>query len=142
VTDSSVPFDFAGSFVLREWGWEAPPEPRFRARSHYVERLWLPMIGPTALLLLRLLAELLDDAGDGQRVESGLVATALGVGGTSPGRQSPLARALRRLERFELVKLGEGGELMVRAELPLVSPRDLSRLPAWLQARHSHAVGP
>lgn len=140
MADLSPHFDPADSYVLREWEWSPPEEPRFRVRSHYVERLWLPLLGPTALLLVRLLAELIDESHNGQGVDFGLVAVALGVGLKTPGEQSALARALGRLERFELVRFDGRGEIMVRVELPLVSPRDLSGLPLWLQERHAHAT--
>jgi hypothetical protein len=111
----------------------------FPASSRYVERVWLPVLGPTPVLALRLLAELAERSPSGTAtIDSEMLAVSLGLGpGTGAG--SSLARALRRLERFGIIRRQPTGELLIRTELPPVNDRDLSRLPSWLRAA-SHAI--
>ncbi len=129
------------AIVLREWPWPNDPVRYFRARTAYVERLWLPMLGPGALVLLRFLVEVLEIHGDGAVLETSTLSVALGFGSrTQPGAHSRLDRALRRLERFGFAHRA-AGEVKVRGELPVLDERDLSRLPAVLRERHDRALG-
>ena len=106
----------------------------FRPGSRYVERLWLPLLGPTSTALLRVLAEELDEKGSGTIVEASRLARGLGLG-AGTGVESALSRAIRRLERFRLVK-AEGDVLRVRTEVPPLSDHDVSRLPDDLRTIH------
>jgi hypothetical protein len=105
---------FPATLTLHTWRDDAEPSHAFQVGTNYVERLWLPLLGPSAIALVRLLAELIDDGGDGQAIDVDSLAQALGVGATARRANSPLARAVRRLERFGVVKL-EGAVLMVPA---------------------------
>ena len=70
-------------------------------RSRYVEQFWLPTLGPTALLLLRHLADRFDRDPDG--IELTVVDTSHALGlGPSEGSASPIIRTLRRLAQFDL----------------------------------------
>ena len=108
-------------------------------RSWYAETFWLPTLGPTALLLLRHLADRfeLDPAGIDLPVAD--TAAALGLG-PRDGQHSPLVRSLGRLKQFELAC--EQGEttVAVRRTLPPVHRRHVRRLPVALQARHAEWV--
>src|SRR5207245_5340590 len=68
-------------------------------RSRYVEAFWLPTLGPTALLLLRHLADRFDRSPDGVELSVADPSQALGVG-QRDGSSSPLARTLPRLGLF------------------------------------------
>lgn len=141
VSQDATQHPLPGLLVLREWTWTEGSSRYFRAGTHYVERLWLPLVGPTALLLLRYLAEILDEKGDGAQVEMSAIAVALGLGShAQPGARSALGRGIRRLERFGFAQHVED-ELKVRVEVPPVSERDLARLPRSLRVRHEHSLG-
>jgi hypothetical protein len=104
-------------------------------RSWYAETFWLPTLGPTALLLLRHLADRfeLDPAG----VELPVADTAAALGlGPRAGQHSPLIRSLGRLRQFELACHQTETTIAVRRTLPPVHRRHVRRLPAALQARH------
>ncbi len=70
-------------------------------RSRYVETFWLPTLGPTALLLLRHLADRFDRTPDGVELTVSDTSHALGLG-QRDGDSSPLVRTLRRLTQFDL----------------------------------------
>lgn len=110
----------------------------FPARSRYVERVWLPILGPTATLAVRLLAELVEEARGDVTVRVADLTQALGLGAAT-GERSAFARAVRRLDRHRLVQVAGNG-LIVRTELQPVSPRDLARLPTFVQNVHHRLV--
>ena len=70
-------------------------------RSRYVETFWLPTLGPTALLLLRHLADRFDRTPEGVELTVSDTSHALGLG-QRDGTASPLVRTLRRLTQFDL----------------------------------------
>lgn len=145
--------------------WVVPlPDPLVEAfgfdpRSWYVERFWLPVIGPTCTWLLRHVAAGLEaaavQAADDQaapgvagptadateerapgfslQIED--TALALGVGGRR-GRHSPFGRALSRCVAFDLARFQSRDTLSVRRMLPPLARRHLLRLPPALQEEH------
>src|SRR3954462_3352447 len=72
-------------------------------RSHYVERFWLGILGPSTTWLLRRIAPDLEASPAGVRVPPTEPAKALGLGHMG-GRHSPFVRALTRLCQFELAQ--------------------------------------
>ena len=70
-------------------------------RSWYAETFWLPTLGPTALLLLRHLADRFEEHPQGLTLPVADTAAALGLG-PRDGEQSPLVRSLNRLQQFDL----------------------------------------
>lgn len=110
-------------------------------RSWYVERFWLPVVGPSAVLALRLLADRLDRSPGGLIVDLEEAARSLGVGG-SASRHAPLRRALERCVRFGLARSRGGGVLEVRRTVGVLPQRHLARLPAELQEEHGRWVPP
>jgi hypothetical protein len=99
----------------------------------YVEDVWLPVIGPAAYVVWRQLARRAAGAGH-QTVSIPRLAAAAGLG-RPLGNQSPIRRALRRLERFGLVHL-EAERILVRPRLPYVTGRQLALLDPETQAIH------
>jgi hypothetical protein len=65
-------------------------------RSRYAETFWLPTLGPTALLLLRHLADRFDRSPEGVELQLADTSSALGLG-KREGTSSPIVRTLRRL---------------------------------------------
>src|SRR5436190_8315921 len=105
-------------------------------RSWYAETFWLPTLGPTALLLLRHLADRFEVDPAGVELPVADTAAALGLG-PRDGRHSPLMRSLVRLQQFELACRENDTAIAVRRTLPPVHRRHVRRLPAALQARHA-----
>src|ERR1700693_4752155 len=70
-------------------------------RSWYAETFWLPTLGPTALLLMRHLADRFERAPEGVELPVAETAAARGLGARE-GQNSPLIRSLGRLRQFEL----------------------------------------
>src|SRR5215470_12612651 len=104
-------------------------------RSWYAETFWLPTLGPTALLLLRHLADRFEIDPAGVELPVADTAAALGLGPRA-GQHSPLIRSLGRLRQFELACHQTETTIAVRRTLPPVHRRHVRRLPAGLQARH------
>lgn len=105
-------------------------------RSQYVETFWLPSLGPTAVLLLRHLADRFDRTTGGIQLVLADTSQALGLGHRE-GQSSPLVRTLARLAQFDLAIEDGQGTIAVRRRLPAVNPRHLKRLPAHLQREHA-----
>jgi hypothetical protein len=108
-------------------------------RSWYAETFWLPTLGPTALLLLRHLADRFEEHPEGLTLPIADTAAALGLG-PREGVQSPLVRSLTRLQQFELALVHEPDAIAVRRTLPPVHRRHVRRLPVAIQARHHEWV--
>jgi len=114
-------------------------------RSHYVEHVWLGVLGPSTVWLLRRLVDGLDDQPDGYALDLAETASALGLGGH--GRNSPLMRSVGRACQFGLARQDGPAHLAVRRRVPPATPGQLSRLPqsarlvhdAWM--RHDRDAG-
>ncbi len=106
------------------------------ARSAYVERFWLGILGPSATWLLRRLVDGLEASPDGFALDLAEVATELGLGARS-GQNSPFVRTIERCARFGVLEVVGTTELRVRRKLPPLTRFQLSRLPAHLQAEHT-----
>lgn len=107
-------------------------------RSNYVERYWLPILGPSCLLLIRKLSAELEQQPDGFLLRTADWAQEMGVG-MKGGRNGPLWRAVERGCRFGAAQ--RNGELLaVRRRLPPLTARQVDRLPQQLRASHDHWV--
>jgi hypothetical protein len=106
-------------------------------RSLYVETFWLPVLGPTALLLLRHLATRFDQTPAGVELRVAETSQALGLGNRA-GSSSPILRTLARLEQFEVACADPlSPTIAVRRHLPPVTRRQLGRLPMAVQRQHA-----
>ncbi len=116
-----------------------PPDggrPLHDTRSRYAERCWLPLLGPSTLLLLRFATETLLHCPHGAPVPFDDVASALGLGGRN-GDGGPLRRTIARAEAFAMARSGANGTLSVRVTVPELSPRQLLRSPAAVRDAHA-----
>jgi hypothetical protein len=104
-------------------------------RSRYVERFWLPTLGPTAVLALRHFADRFDREPDGFDLAIARTSRELGLGDRE-GASSPLLRTLARLVQFGLACEASGG-VCVRRHVPPVSRKHIRRLPESLQVEHA-----
>jgi hypothetical protein len=119
---------------LRIVGAPHPPGGR------YVERYWLPTLGPSATFALRRLAPLASAVGDGPPVAVALECLAGELGlGSSAGRNARVRGALERLVRFRLACHGTGGRLLVATAVPPLTEAAVAHLPRHLQEVHPRA---
>jgi hypothetical protein len=105
-------------------------------RGWYVEAFWLPVLGPTAVALLRRLADGLDRCPDGFPITFAELGSSLGLGDRPPTTNAPLTRALRRLESFRFAQLGDDGTIHVRTHVAPIHAKHARRLPAAVRAAH------
>ena len=77
---------------------------RYDARHVYVETYWLPVLGPSAVLALRRVAEWLDQNPTGVDINLVDFGASLGVG-TGTGRNTQINRSLARLVDFRLARI-------------------------------------
>ena len=86
-------------------------------RGAYVERFWLPLLGPTSTWLLRRFAVEFDASPEGFSLDATDAARSIGIG-TRGGRSGPFPRAIDRCVRFGCAQHAEHGILAVRRRLP------------------------
>ena len=122
--------DATSDQTIRIIAWRSAPVPRptHDARSSYVERCWLPILGPSTLLFLRFAVDALEREPDGAVVPIAEIAGALGLRGRT-GDVAPFRRTLERAVDFHMVRRLHSGTLAVRRHLPELSPRQLERAP-------------
>ncbi len=131
VTPSLTP-----SLMVRPWPDSVIDRLGHDPRSAYVERFWLPVLGPSACWLLRRLATWLERQPDGFELPVDETALSLGLG-VRPGRQAPLRRTIERCCQFRVAHLdGEAATLLVRRKLPPLTRNQVARLPESLQNAH------
>lgn len=127
---------------VRRW-CDPTVEGGFDARDVYVERFWLPVLGPSAVLALRRLADWLDEQPSGVEVDLVEFASSLGVG-AGTGRHTQINRTLARLIDFGAARIHDD-HLEVHTALPPLPQRLWRRLPLSLldeltdQDRHQMA---
>jgi hypothetical protein len=120
--------------MVRAWDDAVLNEIGFDARSPYVERFWLGLLGPSATWLVRALAYGLEGSPIGFALPPRDFARVLGLGDRT-GKSSPLVRAVTRLCHFEHTYF-VGDTLHVRTSIPWLDRRQVVRLPTFLQAEH------
>ena len=105
------------------------------AQSRYVEQFWLPVLGPSACLLLRRAVDLLVSHPDGCEAPADELARALGLGGTG-GRHAPFPRAISRLVRYGMARRSAPDAVAFRRMVGTLPVRLAVRLPPLLQRDH------
>ena len=105
-------------------------------RSRYVETFWLPTLGPTALLLLRHLADRFDRSPDGVELTARRhLARARPRPARGHERRRSCARCAGSRSSTSPAKTRMSDIVAVRRNVPPVNPRHLRRLPARPAAR-------
>ena len=107
----------------------------FDPRSDYVERCWLPVLGPSTVLFLRRVADALDRHPDGFTLDLLETAHALGVG-MRGGKNAPMLRTIERSCRFGAVRHQGPGAIAVRRRLAPLTRSQAERLPPSLRTEH------
>ena len=105
-------------------------------RSGYVERFWLGVLGPSAVWLLRHLADRLDREPDGLDLDVVATGRAIGLGSRS---MTSLSHTVGRLATFGQARFEGADTLAVRRRLPPLSRRQVEHLPEPLRAEHADA---
>jgi len=118
-------------------GWVDPVVDRlgYDPRSGYAELFWLPILGPSATLAARRIADGLDASPAGFELALGPFARLLGLG-AGTGRHAPINRTMARLVDYGMARVG-GGTFAVRRTFPPLAARQLDRLPAQLVEQHA-----
>jgi hypothetical protein len=119
--------------------WEDPVVERlgFSPLSRYVELFWLPILGPSACLLLRRVADLLIAHPEGLELSTDDTARSLGLGGSS-GRHAPFPRAVGRCVRYGMARRPAPGTVAFRRMVGPLPLRLVRRLPPPLLTLHEH----
>lgn len=105
-------------------------------RSPYVERFWLPLLGPSTTFLVRRLAADLETHPQGFDLHLDDTAHALGLG-LRGGMTGPFYRAIARTGQFHITRSAGPAHLQVRVRLQTLTHHQTERLPAALRAQHA-----
>ena len=114
-------------------------QPLFDPRSHYAETFWLPILGPSTLLLLRRVAERFDTEPDGFTLDLLETSQALGIA-SKGGRNSPFYRAIDRVVSFKMGTAVDDHTIAVRRRMPTLHPGQVRRLPPRLANLHDEVL--
>lgn len=107
----------------------------FDPRSAYVERFWLPLLGPTSTWLLRRLAAEFDTSPEGFSLDARDTARSIGIGNRG-GRSGPFHRSIERCVRFGVARHDDHGIVAVRRRVPPLSRTQVRQLSRSLQGHH------
>lgn len=139
-SSTSSPAPAASTKVLPSTIRIAPlDDPMLVARGHhvrdvYVESFWLPVLGPSAVWLLRHASFHIERSGQ-YVVEPEVLGKRLGLAGV--GRNSPLLRTLDRLVGFHAAVKDGDGAWRFRLHLGDLPRRHLARLDEELRSAHA-----
>jgi hypothetical protein len=104
---------------------------------HYIEAVWLGVLGPSATWCWQRLARVAASAGGGPiLVDAVDLAVSLGLG-EGLGRSAPITRCLGRIIRFDGAR-SNGATLAVRLALPPIAERRAERLSYSARLAHEH----
>jgi hypothetical protein len=109
--------------------------------SEYVEWFWLPVLGPSAIWMLRRMV--LESERIGRQVldlSHSDMSAAIGIQTGPDGPPRSWFRVLGRLERFRVTTELDGGVVRFPTHLPDLSTHQRERLPDLLRARHGEFV--
>jgi hypothetical protein len=122
---------------VRPWADPVVDAKGHRADSPYVELFWLPILGPSATLLMRRLGLYLDMRPTGLSIDLFDLSAQLGLG-RPESRHAALPRAIDRCVRFTMARRTGPNHLAVRRMLGPLPAQRVARLSPALQSIHSH----
>lgn len=117
------------------WNDQATDDIGFDARSEYAETFWLPILGPSTLLLLRNIAQRFESEPDGLVLNIASTADALGIGSRA-GRNSAFHRSINRIVTFAMARTVDDTTIAVRTMLPPLHSGQIRRLNASRLRQH------
>lgn len=109
----------------------------------YIELVYVAVLGPSGVVLLRRAGFLFSRHPDGVTVDAAELARDIGVRSSSGrplGKQAALRRALDRLVRFRLAEWLGPDDLGIRTAVPPLSSRALRQLPDSTRELHDALV--
>jgi hypothetical protein len=124
------------SLTIESWQDPVIDELGHDPRSAYVERFWLPVLGPSTIWFLRRLADQLDAKPEGFELDLVEAAQSLGVG-MRGGKHSPMLKTVERTCRFGAARMMGTTGLAVRRKLAPLTRAQSERLPQVLRQEHS-----
>jgi hypothetical protein len=133
--DRTLLDDPPDTFEVRPWEDPVLDRQGHDPRDTYCERFWLPLLGPSAVLLARQLADRFDQLPDGFVLTTDDASRALGLGAPS-GRRSAFHRTVSRLAQFRFVHLDSDAVLLARRRFPGLSRSQVMKLPASVREAH------
>lgn len=111
-------------------------------RGAYAHEFWLPLLGPSSLLVTRKLLDRMEAAGGRCTIDTAELAVSVGLG-ASVGRNSRIATTFARLAGFGLLHVGptrdDDAAVAVRTAWAPLSRSQALRLPPSLLERLSAA---
>jgi len=107
----------------------------FDPRSSYVEKFWLPFLGPSTVFLARRITEMLENEPYGTAIDLEELSIMLGLG-SHTYKHSTIQKTLNRLLVFELARIMPSKAVSVRLKLPPLPQRFINRLPQTMQELH------
>lgn len=119
--------------TIRRWDDSVVDDYGLAANGDYSRTLWLPIIGPTSWLLWGSLAARLPEDGSALACDVRELAEELGVA-PMVSKNARLPRSVVRLTTAKLLH-GRDGEYRVRLCAPLVTARQLAKLPDHIATR-------
>ena len=122
--------------LIRPWHDPVIEDVGHELRSHYVERFWLSLLGPTSTCFLRHLAARFDTVTDEFVLDLAGCAAALGLG-RGTGHASALNRTIARCCAFKVTRMVNRRTLEVRRLLAPLSNRQVKQLPEDLRGEHA-----
>lgn len=123
------------AFSVESWSDPVIDQLGHDPRSAYVEKFWLPILGPSSIWLLRRLADGLDQHPHGFELDLATTARSLGVG-MRGGRNAPLLRTFERCCRFGAARMHGPSSIAVRRRLAPLTRAQTERLPETLRDQH------
>lgn len=132
--------EFQTTVRFRSWRDAAVEAQGYDPRSSYTELFWLPILGPSAVWLLRRVKDLLEKEPHGFSIEIGELSVMLGLG-SNTGRYSSVQKTLNRLVIFELARIMPSEAVSIRIMMPPLPNRYLARLPESLRREHLEQTG-
>jgi hypothetical protein len=110
----------------------------------YIENVWLPVLGPTSVLLLRRAGTLLEEHPNGVRLDLVELSRSFGLGPKpgveEVGRHAPIRRTLDRVVQFRLGSWLGDDRLGVYTKVPAVSRSQAERLPESVRVVHDRLL--
>lgn len=133
----SLPFDLPLDHLWVEpWHDPVVDAVGHELRSPYVERFWLPLLGPSTTLLLRRLALELAENPNGFHLDLEETARTLGLG-LRGGVGGPFLRAVARTGQFHISKPSGAGAIALRTRIQTLTYHQTNRLPESLRIEHA-----
>lgn len=133
-----MPSQLADELYVSRLGFDRPV--LYPVTSGYVERYWLPVLGPSATWALRRLGPLAASATALAPYPVALADLAGELGlGSADGAHRRVRSALERLIQFGVAASPVPDCLLVAPSVPPIGPGALRRLPVYLQAAHPRA---